>query len=93
MAVCNKLLNDGLTQRIIVVQSTLSNSNLLGKSKKIRVMGSSSHRQLDAINEIREMVLGMNATFTSGATKGWTLCLHWAEKRVMLHETIRNDYF
>ena len=73
MAVCNKLLDDGLTQRIIVVQSTLDNSNLLGKSKKFRVMRS--------------------LKFTSGATKGWTLCLNWAEKRVMLHETIRNDYF
>ena len=93
MAVCNKLLNDGLTQRIIVVQSTLDNSNLLRKSKKFRVIGSSSHRQLEAVNEIREMGWGMYVKFSSGATKGWKLCLNWAEKRVMLHETFRNDDF
>ena len=56
-------------------------------------MGSSSHRQLEAVNEIREMGWGMYAKFTSGATKDWKLCLNWAEKRVMLHETFRNDDF
>ena len=32
---------------IIIIQSTPDNSNLQGKSKKVRVIGSSSYRELE----------------------------------------------
>lgn len=72
MAVCNKPLDDGLTQRIIVGQSTLDNSNLLGKSKKNfdSVIESSSYLELEAITEIKEMGCGSNASTTQSLFQG-----------------------
>lgn len=70
VAVCNKLLDDGLTQHIVVVQSTLENSNLLGKSKKFRAMGSSSYRELEAITENKEMGCGSNASTRQSLLQG-----------------------
>ena len=67
---------------ICYLQTTTDNSNLLEKSKKVRVIGISSYRELEAMTENKELGWRSNASTMLSVLQGQQEVKEYFEKEL-----------